>query len=87
MKSIVTEPSRRTPSETIINNCPITVTIISTREERLVVILPPTFPVMDFGRLNVLDFVFQLWMLHLTTFNMKLHIIHKLTEFSFIMTV
>ena len=80
MKSIVTEPSRRTPSETIINNCPITVTIISTREER-VVILPPTFAVMDFGRLNVLDFVFQLWMLHLTTFSMKLHKIHKLTEF------
>ena len=46
--------------ETIINNCPITVTIISTREERVVVILPPTATVMDFGRLNVLDFVFQL---------------------------
>ena len=61
----------RTPSETIINNCPITVTIISTREER-VVILPATFPVMDFGRRNVLDFVFQLWMFNLRPFNMKL---------------
>ena len=69
--SIVTEPCRRTPSETIINNCPITVTIISTREER-VVILPATFPVMDFGRRNVLDFVFQLWMFNLRPFNMKL---------------